>query len=251
MTPYTFTLTDDECRSFLKISRDILGEPAQYMSGYDDNRARDIVKQTMWDALHAQLDVTPNTLYLNELEIRDVLRDIRRYGHVLRQENATLIDRHHISRVIEVFVRHDVDVKDVNVFLRNEPLLIAKPTKPRFLILQDVDKGPFVRMVYLVFGDDSVTDGLRVSRQDVHTARRDILGGFIDAKHGYTCQFVPMAETSLRLLLDAVTYATSLAKLDATYDTYTDADWVRFRDDIQYMLSKPNRKNTDDDVNGT
>ena len=249
MTQHTFTLTDDECRSFLKVSRDILGEPAQYMSGYDENRARDIVKQEMWEALRAQLGETPHALRLSDPEIRDVLRDIRRYGHVIKQENATRIDRHHVSRVVAGFSRHGVDVKDTDVFLRNEPLLSAPQTKPHFWMLQDVDKGPFIRMVYLLLGDDSVTDGLRLSRQDVHTARRDILGAFVDAKHGYTCQVIPVAEPSLRLLLDAVTYATSLAILDASYATYTDPDFVRFRDDLHYTVSKKNRPGADDDTN--
>lgn len=84
----------------------------------------------------------------------------------------------------------------------------------------------------------TLTDDER--RSFLHISR-DILGGFVDAKHGYTCQFVWFQETTLRLLLDAVRYAITKSALHAPYARYKDDDFVRFRDDIAYTLSERTR----------
>lgn len=246
-----FALTDDEQHSLLKISRDILGEPARYMSEYDDENPRTEIKLAMWKELREQLETIPYAFTLSKRELRDVLDDLRLYGHLLYQENATLIDRHHISRAVNVFHQQQVDVGRCDVLLLNGPLLAAPPTNTRFVILQNVDVGPFKRMVHMVLNDDSVTDALHLSRQDVNDARRDILGGFVDAKHGMMCQFVWFQETTLRLLLDTIRYAIASSALHAPYARYKDDDFARFRNDLAYTLSERERPKKEDESNDT
>lgn len=245
------TLNVNQQEALRRISRDILGEADRYMTRV----LKDVLDRTEAEKRHAWTtlyqDALAGNIRLNAHALYDTASDVTQYGYRLLQENVdddTLEGVRHLLALLDTTGVLTTTAK--SMIPRDRPLRdLVLPATPCYVAFQRIDKRPFLDMTRRLLNDDSITDALHLSRRDVHAARRDIFGGFVEAQDNGTHQLVPFQETSLRLLLDVVTYATSRAKKDAVYAYHYNPDFLRFRDDIRHALSKANRETTNDDVN--